>query len=362
MRFALYGAASAALAGVVIANAFVQKQQFFTGCIYLTRSNASLMVLLNFGLFLAVVFGKALQRFFFGPLRALEVEHLYERSWFAVTETCLAMTIFRDEFDIRSMVFFAILLLVEVFHWIFQDRVDFMEQAPNPSVGWHVRMQAVATILLLVDVAMLTYVARYTYYRGASMMIMFAFEYAILVSLIVSASVKYALHSYDLRREHPWEEKSMYIFYVDLVHDFVKLVTYLLFFGMVVYYYSLPIHIMRDLYNTFVSFVRRCRDLVQYRRATANMNERYPNATAEDLAATDRICIICREEMELPADDAVRPEVPAAGRPGNHQPSSGDVPKKLHCGHIFHFRCLRSWLERQQTCPTCRRSVLERRK
>ena len=28
------------------------------------------------------------------------------------------------------------------------------------------------------------------------------------------------------------------------------------------------------------------------------------------------------------------------------------TPKKLPCGHIFHFQCLRSWLERQQSCPT----------
>lgn len=33
-------------------------------------------------------------------------------------------------------------------------------------------------------------------------------------------------------------------------------------------------------------------------------------------------------------------------------------PKKLPCGHILHFGCLRSWLERQQVCPTCRSSVL----
>lgn len=33
-------------------------------------------------------------------------------------------------------------------------------------------------------------------------------------------------------------------------------------------------------------------------------------------------------------------------------------PKKLPCGHILHFSCLRSWLERQQVCPTCRRPVL----
>lgn len=34
-----------------------------------------------------------------------------------------------------------------------------------------------------------------------------------------------------------------------------------------------------------------------------------------------------------------------------------DSGKKLSCGHIFHFHCLRSWLERQHTCPTCRADI-----
>lgn len=32
--------------------------------------------------------------------------------------------------------------------------------------------------------------------------------------------------------------------------------------------------------------------------------------------------------------------------------------KKLPCNHIFHVSCLRSWFQRQQTCPTCRLNVL----
>ncbi|KAJ3328188.1 E3 ubiquitin-protein ligase hrd1 [Blyttiomyces sp. JEL0837] len=146
--------------------------------------------------------------------------------------------------------------------------------------------------------------------------------------------------------------------------DFCKLVTYFLFFAIVMHYYGLPLHIIRDLYMTLRSFIQRCKDLIQYRRATANMNERYPNATAEELAATDAVCIICREEMvanggaAAPAGDANananRPApAPAAAAGGNQ-----NAPKKLPCGHIFHFNCLRSWLERQQSCPTCRRSVL----
>jgi E3 ubiquitin-protein ligase synoviolin len=137
----------------------------------------------------------------------------------------------------------------------------------------------------------------------------------------------------------------MYFFYVDLLMDFLKLISYMIFFGIVVHYYGIPLHIVRDVYMTLRSFLQRCRDLVRYRQATANMQERYPTATQEELDATDGVCIVCREEMHLGTND---------------QPLSiPETPKKLPCGHIFHFRCLRSWLERQQSCPTCRRSVLQ---
>jgi hypothetical protein len=41
----------------------------------------------------------------------------------------------------------------------------------------------------------------------------------------------------------------------------------------------------------------------------------------------------------------------------NSQDNSQQI-KKLPCDHIFHKSCLRSWFQRQQTCPTCRTSIL----
>lgn len=38
--------------------------------------------------------------------------------------------------------------------------------------------------------------------------------------------------------------------------------------------------------------------------------------------------------------------------------ASGGQIKRLPCDHIFHKSCLRSWFQRQQTCPTCRTSIL----
>ena len=122
-----------------------------------------------------------------------------------------------------------------------------------------------------------------------------------------------------------------------LTLDLFKLITYLAFFSIILTYYGLPLHIIRDVYMTLHSFGKKLVSFVRYRQATAHMNERYPDATAEELQATgDRTCIICREQMVH------------GGEPGRERTR----PKKLRCGHILHFHCLRSWLERQQNCPT----------
>jgi len=44
---------------------------------------------------LVLLLGRVLRKVFFGSLRGAEFEHLMERSWYAVTETCLAFTVFK---------------------------------------------------------------------------------------------------------------------------------------------------------------------------------------------------------------------------------------------------------------------------
>ena len=119
-------------------------------------------------------------------------------------------------------------------------------------------------------------------------------------------------------------------------------------------FYGMPIHIIRDVALTIRSFYKRITDFLKYRHATRDMNNRYPDATEDDIRSQD-VCIICREAM-------------TAWQPGNERATPREQmddrmeersrPKKLPCGHILHFACLRSWLERQQNCPTCRQPVL----
>ena len=116
----------------------------------------------------------------------------------------------------------------------------------------------------------------------------------------------------------------------------------------------MPLHIIRDVAITIRSFYKRINDFLRYRQATKDMDERYADATREEMARED-VCIICRETMTAWTNDA---EARGADQATSRQQDQRLRPKKLPCGHILHFACLRSWLERQQNCPTCRRPVL----
>lgn len=126
-------------------------------------------------------------------------------------------------------------------------------------------------------------------------------------------------------------------------------------------FYGMPIHIIRDVALTIRSFYKRITDFVRYRQATRDMNARYQDATAQEVARED-VCIICREDMRpWQAQTTAGVDEASNAEPNSNATAGIDErlrPKKLPCGHILHFACLRSWLERQQNCPTCRRPVL----
>ncbi|KAI0876588.1 hypothetical protein GGS24DRAFT_216220 [Hypoxylon argillaceum] len=368
--------------------------------VYLSQNNLSLMILVNLVLLLYASFVWGLQRLCYGPLRPVEIEQLYEKAWFAVTETCLAMTIFREEVGAWFLVMFTALVTGKVWEWIGEGRVEVLEQQPpaNPRL-FHTRLSISLFLSVAYDTWLFSYAVHAVVQQARpNMMVMFLFEFAILatcssrtasrymLSLIESAIVKKqtlirleeqrrvarqqrmdilrrresddAAQAEAARQEElpdeeeidemdievpGWESKGHWILSLDLMTDFLKLVIYSVFFAILLMFYGLPIHIMRDLFMTARSFVKRLGALMRYRKALQDMNK-YPDATQEDLSREDT-CIICREEMR-PWDPNVAGAVERSR------------PKKLPCGHILHFGCLKGWLERQQVCPTCRRSVV----
>ncbi|VUC33590.1 unnamed protein product [Clonostachys rosea] len=400
MRLGWYAGASSALAGSVILSAFYQRSNFYSAMVYLAQSNFCLLILLNFTLIVYSSFLYSLTRLCFGRLRAVEIEQLTERAWFAITETCLAMTIFREEIGAWFLVMFTALVTGKVWGWIGDGRVEVLEQQPpaNPRL-FHLRLSISLAASFIYDVWLLRYTINTVIQQARpNMMVMFLFEFAVLATCSWRTGVRYLLSiteqsivkSQTQRRllerrkevreqrlamirqreqaeaagEEPpanqeplpneddidemdievpgWASKGEWVLWLDLITDMIKLGIYVAFFFMLLMFYGLPIHIIRDLFMTSRDFLKRLSALLRYRRAIQEMN-RYPDATEEELAQ-ENTCIICREEMR-PWD------------PENTGAVDRTRPKKLPCGHTLHLGCLKSWLERQQVCPTCRSPV-----
>ncbi|XP_060526688.1 E3 ubiquitin-protein ligase synoviolin A isoform X2 [Cylas formicarius] len=274
-----------------------------------------------------------MRKIFFGQLRTTEFEHLMERSWYAITETCLAFTVFRDDFNPKFVALFTLLLFLKSFHWLAEDRVDYMERSPVISWLFHIRVLSLLVLLGALDLNFISHAYQSTVIKGASVQLVFGFEYAVLITVVINITIKYLLHSVDLSSEIPWDNKAVFLLYTELVMGLIKVILYMAFVGIMVKIYTLPLFAFRPMYYTIRNFKKAFSDVILSRRAIHNMNTLYPDATPEELQAADNVCIICREEMI-------------------------SASKKLPCNHIFHTSCLRSWFQRQQTCPTCRLNIL----
>lgn len=197
-----------------------------------------------------------------------------ERFWYALTETCLAFTVFRDDFNPKFVALFTVLLFLKSFHWLAEERVDYvcaisclvffltnhrklieivfqqMERSPVIGFLFHLRVSSLLVVLGLMDYYMISHAYELTMARGATVQLVFGFEYAILITMIANIAIKYVLHAAEMRADTPWENKAVFLLYTELVIGFIRVVLYVLFVAIMVRIYTLPLFAFRPMYYT----------------------------------------------------------------------------------------------------------------
>lgn len=330
MKFWTYFHGSLLFVISVVTYAAYTREQFYPTMLYLVRSKVSMVAGGNLILALTLLFGRISKSVFFGTLRDAEIELLLEKAKYTVTETCLALTIFRSELNPSILAMFGLLLFLKSFHWLSSSRLEHLEQIMPVSMSTHIRLSVLILLLLTCDMGVAYYCIQHTIANGKSVLILFGFECGVLVISVFNTICRFIIHVVDINTRHGLVSKGLYIMIVDLICDAFRFVTYVFFFCLVFVYYGLPIHIIREVGVAFYNFQRRLVSLIKYLRLTKNLDERFENATQEEMVAAGD-CLICREGME--------------------------TGKKLACGHVFHLDCLRMWLQHQQTCPLCRADI-----
>jgi len=259
----------------------------------------------------------------------------HHNAQYALTETCLALTMFREEIGVSISVMFLALICMKALHWACELRVQSIrQQEENQQMSSNAGLMLLLLCLFSVDVLLVSACLDDLRSHGPSVKILFGFEAAIGALGAFGTVCKFIVHAYDARLgEVVWHNKGNYVFGVEFTVECIRFFFYIVFFTIVFTYYGMPFNVCRDLWVSYSNLKAKLDAFTRYRKLTRNMNERFLDATEEELIACDRVCIICRDEMAV-----------------------GEA-KKLNCGHIFHFYCLRQWLQQQQNCPTCRTEI-----
>ena len=351
-KLTVYTLASASVLAAVVGNAFHTHQQFYPSMVSLSQSRLFNVLMTNtFAVFVIGAF--ELTRFIFlGALRDQEVEKVMENTAFFLMELFLALTVFGERYTIKTVAMFVMCICWEVFHWLAQSRLEFIEQTPALGTG-QARLAVFLTVLILVDSAVGQGLAEDMLTNGPSVKLLLLEEFLVMGVLATSALLRLVLHIVDARRNRRWEHKGAARFYLEILSDALQSIIYSAFFFVIYAYYGMPMNLIRKMFVTTRNLYRTVRNFLNYRRLAANLDSKFPNATDDDILQ-DPTCSICYDDM-----------------------LTGEA-KRLHCSHVFHRHCLRQWLERhstydahpptqtcnthththtQHSCPYCRQQI-----
>jgi E3 ubiquitin-protein ligase synoviolin len=360
-----YTSSSFAAAVALVYYALRTRQQWYLAIVYLTSSKWAYIILGNALIASCISIFRFFTSTFLQGLRLAEAEGLSDFFRWNVTETCLALTMFRSELEVDTFLIFLLLILAKCLHWVADKREQHLRMTQEAVVpiesGWlrgfptiqmsHGRLLLLLISLMVLDVIAVAYCGVDIAKNGPSVKILFGFEAAILFStalcdtilwnLHVADGLLHFLHDHTSSRQwvhswlHAWKDhKATLIFAVEVQAQGVKFLFYVTFFAIVLTYYGLPINLFREVYVSFQKLRSRLLAFANYRRLMAGMDRFDSVQTEEELEEAGRVCIICRDDMTLTGSKRL---------PG--------------CGHVFHKSCLREWLVQQQSCPTCRSDI-----
>ena len=282
MRFFVYALLSLCALTVKLVQVSRKFPQLYPAAVYLTEDRVSQTLLLNFSCMLLIAFGRFTLSIFCGKLRDLELESLSDSCKSVIADTLILFVFYAPTVDGREVgtgvliVAVCLMIYLKVFHIITSIRVSNMFEIGIPSTSAIYRLFILLVILAFVD---LTVIRNFhSLYSTTSTLYTWAlFEGVTLLVSALSTLVKLQLNVVDIRINGGLPNKPVLVFYVDLVHDILQMLSYCGF--MVVFVLNhpgrLPLYAISDFANVARQLLGKLRSFKKYRQLTKNMQNKY---------------------------------------------------------------------------------------
>ncbi|KAI1904261.1 hypothetical protein AGOR_G00003860 [Albula goreensis] len=307
---------------------------------YLVSDSFYVWVLVNTACCFLMLVAKMIQCIVFGPLRVSEKQHLKDKFWNFIFYKFIfifgVLNVQTVEEVVMWCLWFAALVFLHLMVQLCKDRFEYLSFSPTIPMGSHVRVLSLLVSMLLSCGGLAVVCGLVGHSHGMHTMAFMAAECLLVTVRTGHVITRYIIHLWDLNRAGTWESKGTYVYYTDFIMELALLSLdlmhhiHMLLFGNI-WLSMASLVIFMQLRYLFHEVQRRIRRHKNYLRVIDSMEARFAVATTEELTANSDDCAICWDSMQS--------------------------ARKLPCGHLFHNSCLRSWLEQDTSCPTCRMSL-----
>lgn len=308
--------------------------------LHLITDSLFVWVMVNTACCILMLIAKVIQCIVFGPLRVSEKQHLKDKFWNFIFYKFIfifgVLNVQRVEEVVLWCLWFSMLIFLHLMVQLCKDRFEYLSFSPTTPMSSHVRVLALLVSVLTCCGGLAVLCALVGHLHGMHTVAFMAAECLLVTVRTGHVIIRYSIHLWDLNHEGTWENKSSYIYYTDFIMELAILCLdlmhhiHMLLFGNI-WLSMASLVIFMQLRYLFHEVQRRIRRHKNYLRVIDNMESRFAVATPDELVANNDDCAICWDSMT--------------------------TARKLPCGHLFHNSCLRSWLEQDTSCPTCRMSL-----
>lgn len=307
---------------------------------FMLEDNFATLALFNSICCVIMIVMKTIRFVVFGPLRVSEQQHYREalRDYFFY-KTIFVLGILGTQKTIEELlpwtIWFSLLGLTLLLSKLCKDRFEYLVSSPTRRSVPIINLCLLITFLLCLSTSYVASAIYYGFYLGIfskNITIFLLVDGIYVTTFALSVVIRFAILIQDMRTNSIWETRASIIYHTDLFFELTMLVIEFCHHAFIFWGCrdcSIPslIYAWR-LYTLYIEIVKRYRKHSIYLNVGELIETNFSMATKEDIDKNSDDCAICWDKMES--------------------------ARKLPCGHLFHNSCLRSWLEQDTSCPTCR--------
>ncbi|CAN1265350.1 E3 ubiquitin protein ligase RIN2 [Linum perenne] len=301
---------------------------------------------------------------FFVDLYPSETRKLAERlvNYVIYKGTFLPLVIPPTVFQVGLwLVWLTIMCSLKMFQALARDRLERLNASPSALPSTYFRVYSALLFVLSVDLFWIRVCLGIYRTSGSPMLLLLFFEPLSIAFETMQAMLVHGFQLLDIWHHHSagdsancqrfkffdslragslWEWKGTLTRNVGFALDMATLLMALGHYVHIWWLHGVAFHLVDailflNIRALLSAIIKRVKGFIKLRMALGALHAALPDATSDELRAYDDECAICREPMAR--------------------------AKRLHCSHLFHLPCLRSWLDQglndMYSCPTCRKPL-----